>query len=361
RSAPIADTNGSSARPSAHRRPALRIAAVPNADPLSHAILDAIDEPALIVGGRMVLAANQAAKKLLGTAIEDRDLRFAIRHPLALDTILAGQPADLELIGIGSAERPWNLSVRAVPGGGTLVRLSDRSALRAAERMRTDFVANASHELRTPLATIIGYAETLCEDGPVDDETRGRFGATIETEARRMLRIVEDLMSLSRIEADRYRMPDENVDIGEVARIAIEQLTAISERRGCRIETEIDDNVPILKGDFGQLLQLADNLIGNAIRYGCNEKNCGVEVRIAVDGHRILFSVRDRGEGIAAEHLPRLTERFYRIDSARSRESGGTGLGLAIVKHIVERHRGELRIDSTPGHGTEVTVALPGI
>ncbi len=119
-----------------------------------------------------------------------------------------------------------------------LVRLADRSALRSAERMRTDFVANASHELRTPLATIIGYAETLAEDGPVDEAMRNRFGATIQSEARRMLRIVEDLMSLSRIEADRFRAPDEQVDLGEVARIAIEHATPLLERRGCRIEAQ---------------------------------------------------------------------------------------------------------------------------
>lgn len=327
-------------------------------DPISQAILDAIDEPALIVGSGMVRGANLAAQRLFGRAIQNRDLRFAIRHPLALDTILAGRQAEMELVGIGSAERPWHLSVRPLPGG-TLVRLSDRSILRAAERMRTDFVANASHELRTPLATIIGYAETLGEDGPVDDEMRAKFGATIEAEARRMLRIVEDLMSLSRIEADRYRTPDEEVDMGEIARIAMEHSAGFAGGRGCLIEANIEDDVPKLKGDFGQLLQLADNLIGNAIRYGCNEKNSTIEVRVASEGQRVLISVKDGGDGIASEHLPRLTERFYRVDSARSRESGGTGLGLAIVKHIVERHRGEMRIDSAPGQGTEVTVTLP--
>lgn len=331
---------------------------MPTVDPISQAILDAIDEPALIVGSGRVRAANLAAQLLLGGAIQDRDLRFAIRHPLALDTIMAGRQADLELVGIGSAERPWHLSVRPVPGG-TLVRLSDRSILRAAERMRTDFVANASHELRTPLATIIGYAETLGEAGPVDDDMRARFGATIEAEARRMLRIVEDLMSLSRIEADRYRTPDEEIDMGEVARIAIEHSSTVSERKGCRIEANIGDKIPKLKGDFGQLLQLADNLVGNAIRYGCNDRCATIEVSVSGEGQRVLFSVKDGGDGISQEHLPRLTERFYRVDSARSRESGGTGLGLAIVKHIVERHRGELRIDSTPGQGTEVSVSLP--
>ena len=331
---------------------------MPTVDAISQAILDAIDEPALIVGSGKVKGANQAAQSLLGEAIQGRDLRFAIRHPLALDTILAGRQADLELIGIGSAERPWHLSVRPL-AGGTLVLLSDRSIVRAAERMRTDFVANASHELRTPLATIIGYAETLGEEGPVSDEMRSRFGATIEAEARRMLRIVEDLMSLSRIEADRYRIPSEDVDMAEVARIAIEHSAMHAERRGCRIESQIEEPIPILKGDFGQLLQLADNLVGNAIRYGCNDRCTAITVKVAGEGNRVLFSVKDGGDGIAPEHLPRLTERFYRVDSARSRESGGTGLGLAIVKHIVERHRGEMRIDSSPGQGTEVSVSLP--
>jgi two-component system phosphate regulon sensor histidine kinase PhoR len=321
------------------------------------AILDAIDEPALIVRRGMVEAANRAALALLGERIIGRDLRFAIRHPLALSTILAANTADIELVGIGAADRPWHMSVRPLPGGA-MVRLSDHSALRAAERMRTDFVANASHELRTPLATIIGYAETLIDEGPVDRETRNRFGATIQSEARRMLRIVEDLMSLSRIEADRYRSPDERVDLGEVARIAVEHAATLAERRGCTVEASIDPTPPFVMGDFGQLLQLADNLLANAIRYGCSDKSCQARIAVRADGQQVVLTVSDDGDGIAAEHLPRLTERFYRVDSARSRESGGTGLGLAIVKHIVERHRGTLVIQSEAGKGTQVTVTL---
>jgi two-component system phosphate regulon sensor histidine kinase PhoR len=326
---------------------------------LALAILEAIEEPALIVDAGLVAAANGPAKQLLGGQIVGRDLRLAIRHPLALDTISAGLEAELEVIGIGAVDRPWSLRVRPLARGSVLVRLADRSAVRSAERMRTDFVANASHELRTPLATIIGYAETLAEVGPVDEEMRARFGATIEVEARRMLRIVEDLMSLSRIEADRFRPPEEQVDLAEVARIAIENAAPLLDRRNCRIASEIDQDLPPVAGDFGQLLQLADNLIGNAIRYGCNDKSCSVEVRARRDGSRAVLVVSDRGDGIAASHLPRLTERFYRVDSARSRESGGTGLGLAIVKHIVERHRGTLDIRSETGRGTEVSVYLP--
>ncbi|MFL6854836.1 MAG: ATP-binding protein [Sphingomicrobium sp.] len=325
---------------------------------LAAAILDAIDEPALIVRRGTVEAANEAARSLLGQNVIGRDVRFAIRHPLALDTILAARNADIELVGVGSADRPWHMSVRPLPDGA-LVLLSDRSALRAAERMRTDFVANASHELRTPLATIIGYAETLADDGPVDSKMSSQFGATIQVEAKRMLRIVEDLMSLSRIEADRYRTPDERIDLGEVARIAVEHAATLAERRGCKIECRIGPDLPLVMGDFGQLLQLADNLIGNAIRYGCSDKSCAATVSVRSDGQQVTLSVSDKGDGIAAVHLPRLTERFYRVDSARSRESGGTGLGLAIVKHIVERHRGSLEITSELGKGTEVNASLP--
>lgn len=325
---------------------------------IAAAVLGAIDEPALVVRRGMVEAANRAALELLGQQIVGRDLRFAIRHPQALNVILAGESADLELVGIGSAERPWLLSVRPLPGGA-LVRLADRAELRAAERMRTDFVANASHELRTPLATIIGYAETLAEEGPVDEEMRARFGATIQTEARRMLRIVEDLMSLSRIEADRYRAPDGRIDLGDVARIAVEHAAGLAERRGCVVEAEVDPAPVSVLGDYGQLLQLADNLLGNAIRYGCPDKGSVARISVGSEAGQVILTVSDEGEGIDPRHLPRLTERFYRVDSARSRDSGGTGLGLAIVKHIVERHRGTLDIQSQPGRGTRVSVSLP--
>ena len=324
-------------------------------------LVDALDEPALIVEGEQTLAANTAALALLGQSIEGKDIRLAIRHPEALQLILSGKAADLELTGIGGSDRPWTLTTRTVGNSRLLVRLADRSAGRAAERMRTDFVANASHELRTPLATIIGYAETLADEGPADEAMRRRFGQTIETEARRMLRIIEDLMSLSRIEADRYQAPSEKVDLGEVASLAIEQAGPLAQRRGCRIESDIEGPLPPVAGDFGQLLQLADNLVANAIRYGCNDKSSAVTVSVRRDGSRLLLSVSDSGDGIAPEHLPRLTERFYRVDSARSRESGGTGLGLAIVKHIVERHRGTLDIRSEAGAGTTVTVSLPAI
>ena len=321
-------------------------------------LLDAIEEPALLVGDQRVTAANRSARDLLGARIEGSDIRLAIRHPEALEHILAGKPGKIAMVGLGGAERPWELAIRPLADGTQLVRLTDRSAARAAERMRVDFVANASHELRTPLATIIGYAETLSEADEIDPDTRTRFGATIHTEARRMLRIVEDLMSLSRIEADRFVVPQDRVSLEEIARIAAENGGPLAEARGCRILVEVEPGLPPIAGDFAQLLQLTDNLVANAIRYGCGPKDCEVTIRAASDGGGALLAVLDTGEGIAPDHLPRLTERFYRIDAARSRDAGGTGLGLAIVKHIVERHRGSLEIKSTPGRGTEVIVRL---
>ena len=207
---------------------------------LARSLIGVLDEPALIIDGSRTIAANEAARALLGRHIEGKDVRFAIRHPDALRTILSEEAADLELVGIGSADRPWLLTVRPIERGVTVVRLIDQSAGRAAERMRVDFVANASHELRTPLATIAGYAETLTETD-VDEETRRRFGSIIQGEARRMLQIVEDLMSLSRIEAERFLAPREAIDLGEVASLAAEHAGPLIEDRHCMIEMQIDD------------------------------------------------------------------------------------------------------------------------
>jgi len=326
---------------------------------LARSLIDVLDEPALIVSGSRTIAANKTARALLGQQIAGSDVRFAIRHPEGLRAVLSGNPADLELVGIGSPDRPWTLSVRPIEDGQIFVRLIDQSASRAAERMRVDFVANASHELRTPLATIAGYAETLGDDGDVDSETRQRFGGVILGEAKRMLRIVEDLMSLSRIEAERFIPPRDKLDLGAVARIAIENAAALAAAHGCSVELAIEDDLPPIEGDFAQLVQTADNLIANAIRYGCTADRMRVLVEVRRQGDRAMLTVSDEGEGMAAEHLPRLTERFYRVDAARSADSGGTGLGLAIVKHIVERHRGTLDIRSAPGRGTTVEVRLP--
>jgi two-component system phosphate regulon sensor histidine kinase PhoR len=325
----------------------------------ARSLIGALDEPALIIEGSRTVAANDAARALLGQRIEGADVRIAIRHPEALRTILSEDVADLELVGVGSPDRPWLVSVRPIAHGRTLVRLVDQSAGRAAERMRVDFVANASHELRTPLATIAGYAETLADEDGVDEDTRRRFGSVIHGETRRMLQIVEDLMSLSRIEAERFLAPRESIDLAEVARLAADQARPLCTRQSCSIDLQIQDELPSIAGDFAQLLQVVDNLVSNALRHGCTKPGCSITVEVRSDAGRALVAIRDTGEGIPAEHLPRLTERFYRVDAARSRDGGGTGLGLAIVKHIVERHRGTLDIRSTPGRGTSVEVRLP--
>lgn len=319
-------------------------------------IIEALGEPALLVRDGRTLAANREARDLLGHRIEGHDVRLALRHPEALRTLLSGKDSELDLVGIGAADRPWRMVIREVEGGLLLVRLADRSGEVAAEKLRTDFVANASHELRTPLATIAGYAETLAEDGELDEATRRSFAATIQAEANRMHRIVEDLMSLSRIEADRFAAPHDKVDLRELVNAAADNVSRLP---GCSLELRLQDRLPPVAGDFGQLCQALDNLLANAVRYGCAPDGGTVTIDARRDGDRALLAVRDEGDGIPPQHLPFLTRRFYRVDAARSRDGGGTGLGLAIVKHIVERHRGSLDIRSRPGKGTTVEIRLP--
>jgi two-component system phosphate regulon sensor histidine kinase PhoR len=238
------------------------------------------------------------------------------------------------------------------------VRLTDRSEAHAAEQMRVDFVANASHELRTPLATLVGYAETLREQsGELDEETRERFTAIVHDEARRMQRLVEDLISLSRIEAERFSPPRDALDLGRLVRDAAAGLNGLAAERDSEIGLEIEPGLPSVAGDLPQILQVVDNLVMNALRYG--RRGTPVHVDLRRERDMVHLTVRDEGDGIAPDHIPRITERFYRVDPSRSRSLGGTGLGLSIVKHIVERHRGRLRFESEVGKGTIVHVLLP--
>jgi two-component system phosphate regulon sensor histidine kinase PhoR len=320
--------------------------------PAAGDLLNSLADPMLLVRDRRVLIANRAAKALLGDHIEGSDVRLAIRHPAAAER-LGGPDPDVEateLIGLGDPGRQWEMAVSPLPDGSRMVRLRDQSQALAAEQMRVNFVANASHELRTPLAALIGFVETLEDEAAGGDAaTRKRFLGIMSREARRMRDLIDDLMSLSRIEADRYVLPDETV--------ALEALVA--EVRA-RHDVEVDNRAPgaTVRGDRGELAQMLSNLVVNALKYG--REGSPVRVRIEpVDGDLVRLSVADEGEGIAAEHIPRLTERFYRVDAGRSRQVGGTGLGLAIVKHIVLRHRGRLDIASEPGVGTTVSVCLP--
>ncbi|MEA3048249.1 MAG: two-component system, OmpR family, phosphate regulon sensor histidine kinase PhoR [Sphingomonadales bacterium] len=322
-------------------------------------LIEALPEPSLIVSGRLVAVANAAARTVLGEHIVGQDVRFAVRHPVALERLGEAAPAsdEVELVGVGGAERRWMMSVALLADGSRFVRLTDRSEAHAAERMRVDFVANASHELRTPLATIFGYAETLDEeDGDLDAETRRRFTSIIHDETRRMQRVVEDLISLSRIEAERFTPPSDKVDLAAFIEEAVRDAKGEAGARGCIVRCAVEDGLPPVLADRVQVHQLLDNLVGNAVRYGSPGP---VTVRAELANEHVVLTVADEGEGIAAEHIPRLTERFYRVDPSRSRSQGGTGLGLSIVKHIVERHRGRLSIESRVGEGTTVRVLLP--
>ena len=320
-------------------------------------VIEAVLGPVLIVAEGLVTHANAAATGLLGNHIVGEDVRVAIRHPGAAERLaspLATTPqGPTNLVGLGARDQHWEMHVTAATNGQRIVHLIDRTGSYAAERMRVDFVANASHELRTPLASILGYIETLGDDKAGEDaQVRGRFLKIMFDEARRMQRLIEDLISLSRIEAEKYRLPDRAVDLTEL----IEEVR--SEITKGEVILDLADDIPAVAGDRVQLSQMLHNLIGNGIKYG--RKDAPVTVRLVQDeAGMIRLSVADRGEGIAAEHLPRLTERFYRVDPGRSRAAGGTGLGLAIVKHIVERHRGRLDITSLVGTGTTVSILLP--
>ncbi|MEP9401816.1 ATP-binding protein [Sphingomonas silueang] len=324
----------------------------------TQAAIDAIDEPVLIVAGGGVLSANPAARSLLGQHIVGGDVRLAIRHPAAAERLLGnrddGDP--VSLVGLGARDQSWEMRVRPLRDGHRLVHLVDRTGNRATERMRVDFVANASHELRTPLASLLGFIETLRDEAGEDAAVRERFLKVMNDEARRMQRLIDDLISLSRIEAEKYRPPDQAVDLSAMIARVCEELSAGNPTRGRDLTRDVADGVQVI-GDRAQLSQLLHNIVGNAMKYG--RANTPVELRLHPNGTMAELVVRDHGEGVAIEHLPRLTERFYRVDSGRSRALGGTGLGLAIVKHIVERHRGRLDIGSVVGDGTTVTILLP--
>jgi two-component system phosphate regulon sensor histidine kinase PhoR len=269
----------------------------------------------------------------------------------------------IELVGLGTREQRWQMRIASVGAVGDmrrLVHLVDHSGTYAAERMRVDFVANASHELRTPLAGILGFIETLADpELGKDVETRKRFLKIMDGEARRMQRLIDDLISLSRIEAEKYRLPEAAVDLSELTAEVVGVFRTSNGDRGREVEMEITPGLPAIQGDRAQLSQLIHNLVGNSVKYGRPGTPIHVTLGEGPSG-MVRLSVADEGEGIGPDHLPRLTERFYRVDSGRSRAMGGTGLGLAIVKHIVERHRGRLDISSVLGKGTNVSILLPG-
>ena len=325
-----------------------------------HAVVDAIGEPVLLIVDGRVRIANQAARTLLGEHIIGEDARLAIRHPAAAERLGAGGvDGSTELVGLGGRDQRVQMQVSTISPGRRLVHLIDRTTSYAAERARVDFVANSSHELRTPLAAIIGFIETLDDEkAGADADVRTRFLSVMMKEARRMQRLIDDLISLSRIEAEKYRLSDTPVALGRLIEEVAADVRDTDNTARVDLRLDVADEVPNVAGDAAQLAQVLHNLVGNALKYG--KRGTPVTIGLRRDGETLIrLSVSDEGDGIPAEHLPRLTERFYRVDPGRSRAQGGTGLGLAIVKHIVERHRGRLDIASTPGTGTTVSILLP--
>ena len=288
-----------------------------------------------------------------------------------MDTALANsRTVEAELYLAAPVERTFQviavpMSDAATEGTAMIVALSDQTERLKIERMRADFVANASHELRTPLAAVLGFIETLRGPAKDDEPARIEFLEIMFKQATRMTRLIDDLLSLSRIELREHTRPADAVDLAVTIRSAVELLQAEAARRGVNITLAVPPELPAALGDQGELGQVFSNLLANAVKYGGGRVEVAGEladkrpVAMTGNGACLKIAVRDYGEGIPREHIPRLTERFYRVDTARSRSLGGTGLGLAIVKHIMMRHRGALTIDSVEGQGATFTVWLP--
>jgi two-component system phosphate regulon sensor histidine kinase PhoR len=342
----------------------------------AEAVIAAIPDPLILLDERRrVVHANAEAAAFLGAVDGPRDLAAILRNPAVLtaaDAVLRGE-ADrvVDFTLTVPIERQLQARFARIDrvshdDAAAVVTLHDITQLKRAEQMRADFIANASHELRTPLTTLTGFIETLRGPARGDAEAHERFLAIMHEQAARMIRLVEDLLSLSRIELNEHVMPQGRVALGPLLCHLADTLELRAAERGMRIQLDLPPELPEVLAERDELAQVFQNLVDNAIKYG----RAGSEITVAAaTGVRpshgdaggspfVSVAVYDRGEGIEREHLPRLTERFYRVDNARSREMGGTGLGLAIVKHIVNRHRGFLEIDSAPGTGSVFTVFL---
>ena len=333
--------------------------------------VDALPLPAVVVGNSEKLeVANAAGAELLGRGVIGRHYITAFRQPVLLDAIervLKDQEPRTARYLTTEARRDMTYLVHIAPVrklDGILISFEDQTAVEEAGTMRRDFVANVSHELRTPLTALIGFIETLRGAAKDDPAAQARFLEIMDSEASRMNRLVEDLMSLNRVEATERIRPSEEVDFAAIARSVVHALEPLAQERQIAI-SQIDlEQAVWLPGDADQIAQVATNLVENALKYSGPGKQIHVRME-REDNHPMIrgpaasLSVKDNGEGFDPTLIPRLTERFFRIDSHRSRELGGTGLGLAIVKHIINRHRGRLRIESTLGQGSVFTVILP--
>ncbi len=331
----------------------------------TQALVEAMGSAAVLLDAQGVAQALSPAMRALIPALATGQLlTLVMRDPDLIEAIdgvaRQGGRQVIELVERVPVERTFRIHIAAL---GTDVRrpvlltFEDLSEQRVTERMRVDFVANASHELRTPLASLLGFVETLQGPARNDAGARDRFLAIMREQGLRMARLVDDLLSLSRIELRAHLAPETPVDLTGISREIVDSLTLMAREREVTLTLRAPAEPVNVPGDRDELLRLMENLVENAIKYG---KSGGEVVIDVVDGPlEVSVGVRDDGPGIAPEHLPRLTERFYRVDTAASREAGGTGLGLAIVKHIVLRHRGRLTIESALGQGATFRAVLP--
>ena len=351
-----------------------------DADETLRTMVSHIPDPCVILNHEsQVLFANDAAHAAVGPIPSGGPVTFALRAPQvseAVESVLAGgDPVVVTYFEKVPADRWFEAHVAAIDGRSgpapsprrsakVMVLLKDLTEAQRVERMRADFVANASHELRTPLASLVGFIETLQGPARNDDQARERFLEIMAQQSGRMARLINDLMSLSRIELKAHVRPDTVVDIVAVVREVADSMQPIADDHGVEISVDISASELLVQGDRDELTQVIQNLVENAIKYAHTGKRVHISAQrqtgVGANGRdrRVRVAVRDYGPGIAPEHLPRLTERFYRVDVVTSRQQGGTGLGLAIVKHILNRHRGALSIDSTPGEGATFAVSL---
>lgn len=346
------------------------------ADPsgLLQSVVDALPQPLVVIGAdERILHVNEPGRKLVGANAVDRHFIAALRQPSLLDAIEATLRDGVArkttfLTREDSQDVAYAVRCAAVDLGarhGVMLSFEDVTQVESAGQMRRDFVANVSHELKTPLTALLGFIETILH-GPAHDDpvARDRFLRIMESEAERMNRLVGDLLSLNRVEATERMRPTARVDLTALVQSVLHGLKGIAEDAGLVVEADLTDVPVVVPGDEDQLRQVLTNLIENAIKYGAEGGKIVISLAPAAYHPRLRcdtveLSVRDFGAGFDPVHIPRLTERFYRVDSHRSRERGGTGLGLAIVKHIVGRHRGRIQIDAAPGLGATFRVLLP--
>ena len=333
------------------------------------ALVEALPNPVLVIGAEQFIGAFNAAARALFPLLASgqRLLPLVVRSPDILDAVgrvmKGGLAETVTLYERVPVERLFKVHVAPFENNGqrnVLLSFDDLTDAKRTERMRVDFIANASHELRTPLASLLGFVETLQGAAKDDPNARERFLGIMRDQGKRMARLIDDLLSLSQIERQEHVRPQSQVDLADVIRQCIDALSPVAKEANVRLQVDIPAKLPIT-GDRDEVIRVVENLIENALKYGADDDGAETRIEIALvekDG-QARFSVRDHGAGIAPEHLPRLTERFYRVDAGKSRAKGGTGLGLALVKHIVARHRGVLRIWSEPGKGAEFSVEIP--